>query len=121
VDKTNPKDLVGLRKPPLRLVPASAIIYISKVMGLGAVKYGPYNWRENRVRRTIYLEAAMRHILQALDGEDLDPESGVPHEAHAAACMAIVLDALATGNLIDDRPTPGAAAEVIANLTEDES
>jgi hypothetical protein len=115
---TNPKDLLGLKKPPLRLVPAAFLLFVSRVMGLGAVKYGPYNWRTKKVRRTVYIEAAMRHLLCALDGEDLDPESGQPHEAHAAACMAIVLDALATGNLIDDRPEPGAAAELIAHLTE---
>lgn len=118
MDQTNPKDLIGLRKPPLRLIPASALIYLSKVMGLGAAKYGPYNWREKKVRRTVYLEAAMRHILQALDGEDIDPESGVPHEAHAMACMAIVLDALATGNLVDDRPIKGVAARLIVELTD---
>lgn len=113
----NPKDLLGLKKPPLRLVPAAAIIYMSRVMALGAEKYGPYNWRTKKIRRTVYLEAAMRHMIQALDGEDLDPESGMPHEAHAAACMGILLDALATGNLVDDRPTPGAAAELIRELT----
>jgi dATP/dGTP diphosphohydrolase len=114
----NPKDALGLKKPPLRLVPSSALFYMARVMGLGAAKYGPYNWRERKVRRSIYLEAAMRHILSALDGEDIDPESGVPHEAHAAACMGIVLDALATGNLVDDRPVKGAAARLIAEHTE---
>lgn len=117
-DQTNPKDLLGLRKPPLRLVPPAFLVYVSKVMGLGAEKYGEYNWREKAVRRTVYLEAAMRHLLQALDGEDADPESGMPHEAHAAACMAIVLDSLAYGNLIDDRTTPGPAASLIRELTE---
>jgi dATP/dGTP diphosphohydrolase len=114
----NPKDALGLKKPPLRLVPPAALLYMARVMGLGAAKYGPYNWRGKPVRYTVYLEAAMRHILSALDGEELDPESGQPHAAHAAACMAIVLDAKATGNLVDDRPTPGAAARLIAEMTE---
>lgn len=113
----NPKDLLGLKKPPLRLVPPAALLYMSRVMALGAEKYGPYNWRTKKIRRTVYLEAAMRHIVQALDGEDTDPESGMPHEAHAATCMGILLDALATGTLVDDRPTPGAAAELIRELT----
>lgn len=113
----NPKDLLGMKKPPLTLVPAALPIITAMVMKLGAHKYGPYNWRLNAVRRTVYLEAAWRHILSALDGEDADPESGMPHEAHAAACMAIVLDALVTGNLVDDRPTPGVAAKLIAALT----
>lgn len=115
---TNPKDLLGMKKPPLRLLPAAALIYMSRVMGLGAKKYGPYNWRGKKIKLTVYLEAAMRHVLQKLDGEDLDPESNQPHEAHAMACMAILLDALATGNLVDDRPTPGAASRLLAELTE---
>lgn len=114
----NPKDRLGALKPPLTLVPPAAIIVGSKVMGLGAKKYGPYNWRQKKVRYTVYLEAAMRHILSALDGEELDPESGQPHVGHAFACMAILLDAKATGNLVDDRPTPGVAGKLIAELTE---
>lgn len=117
-DTTNPKDALGLKKPPLRLVPAALLLYVSRVMGLGAQKYGLYNWRTKQVRLTVYLEAAQRHILAKLDGQDLDPESGMPHEAHAAACMGIILDAMATGNLIDDRPTPGAAERLITELTE---
>ncbi len=116
-DETNPKDRIGDTKPPLRLVPPPALVKIAMVMGLGAKKYGPYNWREKKVRYTVYLEAALRHIYSALDGEEIDPESGQPHTAHAAACMAILLDAQATGNLIDDRPPAGCAAKLIAELT----
>jgi len=115
---TNPKDLEGLKKPPLRLFPPAAIIYGSRVMELGAKKYGPYNWREKHVKHSIYLEAAMRHILQALDGAKEDPESGMPHEAHALACMAIILDAKANSNLVDDLPIPGPAAKAIRELTK---
>jgi hypothetical protein len=117
-DDSNPKDLIGDTKPPVWLVPPSALIRLSKVMQLGARKYGPYNWREKKVRMTVYIAAAQRHILQALDGEDIDPESGESHIAHAMACMAIILDAQATGNMKDDRPLPGAASKVIRELTE---
>lgn len=115
---TNPKDLLGLRKAPIRLFPPVALIEGSAVMGLGARKYGPYNWRENAVRHTVYLEAAMRHILQAMDGEDVDPESGRPHEAHALACMAILLDARHGGNLIDDRNKSGMVTTVLGSVQE---
>jgi hypothetical protein len=114
----NPKDLVGMTKPPLRLVPGALMLHCARVMALGARKYGPYNWREKAVRYTIYLEAAMRHIISALDGEENDPESGEPHTAHAAACMGIVLDAKSLGKLIDDRPFPGKSAELIKQMTE---
>ena len=117
-DGSNPKDRIGLTKPPLRLIPAPALIKMAMVMGLGASKYGPYNWREKKVRYTVYLEAALRHVFSALDGEEIDPESGQPHTAHAMACMAIILDAQATGNLVDDRPTPGVTAKLIAELTK---
>jgi hypothetical protein len=120
ISTTNPKDILGMKKPPLRLIPPAGLLHVAKVMGLGATKYGPFNWRDKDVRRSIYLEAAMRHILSDLDGEEIDPESGQPHAAHAASCMLILMDAKATGNLVDDRPKPGATARLIAELTEKE-
>ena len=115
----NPKDIIGLTKLPLRFIPPSSLAFLARVMELGAIKYGPMNWRQDDVRATVYYEAALRHIWAALDGEELDPESGQPHAAHAMACMAILLDAKATENLIDDRFTPGAfgklAQEMISN------
>lgn len=115
---SNPKDVLGLRKPPLRLVPPALLIFVAKVMGLGARKYGAYNWRTLRVRKLVYIEAAMRHLMAVIDGEDTDPESGMPHEAHVAACMGILLDAQALGVLIDDRPPKGPAAALIVEHTE---
>jgi hypothetical protein len=93
------------------------MLYVAKVMELGAKKYGRFNWRGNKVLATIYAEAAMRHLLSYLDGETIDPESGQPHTAHVAACMGILLDAEATGNLDDDRPTPGAAGRLITEMS----
>lgn len=117
-DSTNPKDLLGVKKPQYWLIPPTALTYLAKVMGFGAKKYGPYNWRTKKVRYTVYIDAALRHFHQALDGEDIDPESGMPHVAHAKACCAIILDALATGNLIDDRPPAGKTADLVKEFTE---
>lgn len=116
-EATNPKDLEGLKKPPLRLVPPALVLWVSKAFEEGAGKYGPFNWRAKKVRRSIYIEAAMRHLLALQDGEDIDPESNLPHECKAAACLAILLDARETGNLVDDRPLPGPAADIIRRLT----
>lgn len=113
----NPKDAFGLRKPPLRLLPGPALVLISLVLGLGAKKYGPYNWRGKKVLLTVYIEAAMRHLLSCLDGEWNDRESGQPHLAHVGACALIVLDAACTGNLIIDLPPKGSTAELIAANT----
>jgi hypothetical protein len=114
----NPKDRIGVTKPQLHLVPPSALIHMAKVFELGAKKYGPYNWRDNAVKQTVYISAAMRHLVSMLDGQTIDPESGEPHAAHVADCMAIIMDASDTGNLIDDRPKPGPAADLIAKMTE---
>jgi len=114
---TNPKDQVGAKKPPVHLIPAAAEIAESLVMALGARKYGPYNWRRTKVRASIYVAAARRHLLQWFDGQDDDPESGVSHLAHARACLGILLDAVATGNVVDDRPPVGVASALIEKHT----
>ena len=114
----NPKDRIGAGKPPLHLIPPAAEILEAVVMGLGARKYGEYNWRTSKVRATVYIAAAKRHLAQWLDGQDDDPESGVSHLAHARACLGVLLDAIATGNVIDDRPTAGPAAELIQKHTK---
>ena len=113
----NPKDRVGARKPPLHLIPASAEIVEGAVMELGAKKYGPFNWRSEPVRASIYVAAAKRHLAQWLDGEDHDAESGISHLAHARACLGILLDALAVDTCIDDRPPQGIATALIEKLT----
>lgn len=113
----NPKDRIGAHKPPLHLIPPAAEILEAVVMGLGAKKYGPFNWRTTNVKASIYVAAARRHLAQWLDGQDDDPESGVSHLAHARACLGILLDAAATGHLVDDRPQPGAASALIEQHT----
>ncbi len=113
----NPKDRVGDTKPPLHLIPPAAEILEAVVMGLGARKYGPYNWRSSSIRATVYVAAAKRHLAQWLDGQDDDVESGVSHLAHARACLGILLDAQACQRLIDDRPPSGVANQLIAQHT----
>lgn len=109
----NPKDRIGGRKPPLDLIPPAAEVFECLVLALGAKKYGAFNWRKSNVKASVYVAAARRHLLQWFDGQDDDPESGVSHLAHARACLGILLDAMATGHLVDDRPPAGAAAELI--------
>ena len=112
----NPKDRIGITKPSLHLIPASAQVREAKVFELGAAKYGAFNWRRNSVLSSVYVSAALRHIHSYFDGESVDPESGQPHLAHARACMGILLDAMDTGNLVDDRPSPGVTAMLIRDL-----
>ena len=118
-DPANPKDRHGDLKPELWLVPPTAILEEAPVFSLGAQKYGAYNWRSHAVKSHVYTSAALRHLYAWMDGQDVDPESGVSHLAHVRACCGILLDASATGNLIDDRPKAGASAEVIKRLTKE--
>ena len=112
---SNPKTAAGaLKTPVVSVIPASAILQMAEVMRLGKHKYGPYNWRDYPVTYSTYVDAAMRHLMQYWDGETVDPESGQSHLAHAAAGLAVLMDAIATGNATDDRPKPGAAAELIS-------
>jgi hypothetical protein len=111
---TNPKTLIGIKKVSLSTIPSAALVHCALAMTDGARKYGKYNWRESAVEAEIYVDAALRHITSWYDGEDNAADSGVHHLGHAMACLAIVLDAMETGNLMDDRPEPG----VMANLLE---
>ncbi len=118
---TNPKDRIGVTKPPLELLPAAFEILVSLALKNGAIKYGRFNWRDEKVSASIYIGAAKRHLAAWFDGEELAQDSGVHHIAHAAACMAIILDAQATNNLVDDRPKKGAAAALLKTFTEPKS
>lgn len=114
----NPKDLIGVNKPPLHLLPLAGLAPVAKVMEHGAEKYGEVaNWRRLGPNLTIYLSAALRHIYAMADGEDLDRDTGLSHAAHAAACMLIILDSKASGTLIDDRSHRGAGPSVLHQLT----
>lgn len=115
---TNPKDIIGRTKPPLELIPAGAMVQEAMVFGLGAEKYGAFNWRQQAVSARVYVGAAMRHLASWMDGESIDGESGASHLAHARACLGILLDAEAIGKLEDDRPIPGNAAELIKRFTK---
>ena len=122
-DETNPKDLLGIRKVPnLSVIPPASIIYEGIAMRYGAYEapladggkgYGPFNWRVKKVRASIYIDAAIRHLMAWQDGEENAKDSDVPHLGHAKACLGILADAIECGNLEDDRPPKGHAASIL--------
>lgn len=99
----DPKGAAGAKKCPLWLIPTHPMEEVAWVHKLGADKYGPFNWRENKVCASTYISAIMRHLNQWRDGKDLDPESNRSHLAHIATSCNIVMDAMHRGTLIDDR------------------
>lgn len=100
----NPKDIHGYKKVDLSLVPDIAVVHEAMAFIDGAEKYGPYNWRDNAVLARVYVAACRRHLDYWMAGQENASDSGVHHLGHARACLAILLDAQATGNLIDNRP-----------------
>lgn len=116
---TNPKSIVGVRKPSMHAVPATAMVHLGRAMADGERKYGLMNWRQHPVAATVYYDAALRHLMAWFDGREANaPDSDVPHLAHVMACCAILLDAGEQGNMVDDRPeNPGRVVEVLRELT----
>lgn len=109
---SNPKTVIGVTKVPLHLVPPSAKHYLALAFKDGAKKYGPYNWRDNKVSCSVYVGAAQRHLDAFWDGEDLSRDAKAHHLGHVMACCAIILDAMSIEMLNDDRPTKGAASDL---------
>lgn len=113
----NPKDTIGSAKLPIHLWPETATMMGCVAMLDGALKYGRCNWRIAGVRASIYVDACRRHLGAWFEGEDADPDSGLPHLAHALACLAIIVDAEAAGMLHDDRQWPGGHRDLADRLT----
>ncbi len=116
---TNPKAAIGSGKVPMHLWPKTATVL--GAMGLldGALKYGRSNWRAVGIRASIYYDAIDRHMSAWFEGEDIDPDSGLPHLAHALASLAIIVDAIAGDRFRDDRMYHGGYRPLIDNLTPD--
>ena len=116
---TNPKDIIGADKIPLHLWPETATVLGSLALLDGALKYGRSNFRAVGVKASIYVDAAKRHLNAFFEGQNEDPDSGLPHLAHALACIASLVDAEACGKLNDDRMYPGGYLATVALYTRD--
>lgn len=101
---TNPKDAVGIRKPPMSTVSAPVLLEVGLAMLEGARKYGRHNYRVAAVRASVYYDATFRHMMQWFEGEDIDPDSGLSHITKAIASLCVLRDAMIQDKLVDDRP-----------------
>lgn len=104
VKPSNPKDSVGIKKVPFSTVPAIPTAEVGLAMLEGALKYGRHNYRAIGVRASVYYDAALRHLTSWWEGQDTDPDSGLPHIAKAMACLYVMRDSQLIGNFVDDRP-----------------
>lgn len=101
---SNPKDIMGKKKISLTKISSVALLHCAHAMMDGAKKYDAYNWRAKDITASIYVDAAMRHLQAWFEGEEQAQDSKAHHLGHAMACCAILLDAIETRGLIDDRP-----------------
>ena len=63
------------------LVDFEALTPMVRGLEFGAKKYGVNNWKKG-LPTTEVCESLLRHTFAYLSGEDIDPESGLPHIAH---------------------------------------
>jgi len=101
---SNPKDSVGIKKVPFSTIPAPVMAEVGLAMLEGALKYGRHNYRTVGVRASVYYDALLRHVTQWWEGDDIDPDSGLPHLVKAIACLVVLRDSQLMGNWQDDRP-----------------
>lgn len=73
------------------LLPKGVISSILKVLEFGAAKYSVDNWRHVEDHERRYYDAAMRHIEAWRLKETNDPESKLPHLAHAVCCLMFLM------------------------------
>ena len=77
-------------KAPMDLLDRYALEQTAAVLAFGAKKYGRNNWRGGMAHSRL-IAAALRHTVAIADGEIVDPESGLPHAAHAMCCVMFLL------------------------------
>ncbi len=89
-------------KPRMELLSELAMEGTAKVLTFGAKKYAADNWRLGMDWRRL-IGAAMRHMAAFSRGEDIDPESGLPHLDHLSCCVMFLSEYQKRGIGNDDR------------------
>ena len=75
-----------------------ALELMTRAMEYGANKpeYGRNNWKKG-MNWSRLIDAALRHGLDILDGDEIDADSGNPHVAHMLASIHMLLGSFALG------------------------
>lgn len=89
-------------KPRTDLLDPLALEGLAQVLAFGAKKYAAHNWR-NGLSYSRLAGAALRHTFAIIRGEDLDPESGLPHVDHLGCCWMFLSNMMKTRPDMDDR------------------
>lgn len=78
-------------KPDWTLMPFKTLEPVLRVLEFGAKKYSRGGWKTVPDAKQRYQAALMRHVAAYLDGEYLDPETHLPHLAHAGCNILFLL------------------------------
>jgi Domain of unknown function (DUF5664) len=89
-------------KPRMDLIDPLALIGLSEVLTFGAKKYSAHNWRQG-ISHSRLIAALMRHLMAIQEGEDIDPESGLPHIDHLGCCWMFLSNQQKIRPDMDDR------------------
>lgn len=95
-------DRFNTGKHRMTLVPASFSRYTAAVLEYGAIKYNANNWRKGG-SWTSAIDSLQRHVDAFREGEDCDAESALPHLAHIAFNVMILIEFFDKGRGQDDR------------------
>ena len=74
------------------LLPPAALKATVEILTFGAEKYEPDNWKYVPDSKRRYFDALNRHLWAWKEGEQLDPESGKHHLAHAMCCLMFLYE-----------------------------
>jgi hypothetical protein len=77
-------------KLPWDLLPYDAVEEIVRVLDFGAKKYSPRGWEAGMSWSRCYAPT-IRHLTKWWQGQDIDPETGISHLAHAACNILFLL------------------------------
>ena len=89
-------------KPVFDLLPVESLAEIARVLEFGAKKYDAWNWSRGMKWLRLW-NACIRHLFAWVAGENIDPETGLSHLAHAGCCILFMLSYEQTGRGEDDR------------------
>ena len=89
---------------PMHLIPTRPLPMVAMAFADGGLKYGPYNWRTQRISASVYWGAMLRHQMCWWGGRDVSADSKVYHLAASIACQMMILDVMSTPMFRDNRP-----------------